>query len=569
MKKKAQQLIKWITISLALLLYISHAEAFLISELQWGGGTSGKLQLGEELSYGGYSVKAVSFSAPVESDKYRDIPSEPVDQYVELNISKNGVFVDTAALVPGDSYITPDGELRVTAKQLPSKDAPEWLFERYAPWAIIELDPRGIPHLEVSIDTDRSEYTSSPFAEITATVSLKNTGSADVVNADLHLTTELPLKRGTLEEHFEKIEKGSVITRIITFAPPETGEKKSYGILANVSGFDVKDIPYTAELAKTIWISPETVLMPSFRKSMNTKIYLKDYAIVSLSIENNGRYDIKNLSITDAIPDNFKIMGNESLHWVIDLPANEGWDYHYPVKPMEQNKDGIVFPAAKAEFKLNREFYSISSNQPKIIVYGPEIVLNKETDVSEIGASGTMTVTVVAKNVGSTLTKVSIDDKLPKDSTLISGSTSHEDILEANKELRFSYTLKVTPGEPVKLPPAKADYYELGTRGVKMSTMSKEIEIKAKSQAAAPSVEIGTSVPTPQVTTPAPTPTPVPEPVKQKTESHVNSINPGKTRNPAEINTLLNFILGCDGASKNASRFPVTHAACNFYAQAK
>ncbi|VVB90083.1 Uncharacterised protein [uncultured archaeon] len=474
-------LLRAFVIFIVLLGFINHGSAFMISQLQWGNGTSGKLQLGEGLSYGGYSVKAVSFSAPVESDKYRDVPIEPVDQYVELNISKNGDFIDIAALSPGDSYVTPDGELRVTAKQLPAKDAAVWLFERYSPWAVIELDPRGIPHLEVSIDTDRNEYASLSSTEITATVKLKNTGSADAVDVDMGITTKLSLERGSQEEHFEKIEKGAAVTRIITFTSPGTGEKKHYDIQANITGYDAKEIPYAAEALKTISIIPDPTILPSFEKSLNTKIYLKDYAIVSLSLENGGRYDIKNMSITDTIPNSFRLMGNDSLHWTIDLPAHEGWDYHYLVKPIGQNKDGIVFPAAKAEFTLNREFYSIHSDQPKIVVYGPEIVLNKQTDVSEISANGIVTVTVVAKNIGSTLTKVSVNDKLPENATLVSGVTARNEVLEANKEVKFSYVLKVIPGKPVKLPPAKAEYYELGTKGLKMNSMSKEVEIKPKS----------------------------------------------------------------------------------------
>ena len=80
-----------------------------------------------------------------------------------------------------------------------------------------------------------------------------------------------------------------------------------------------------------------------------------------------------------------------------------------------------------------------------------------------------MTVTVIAKNSGTTPTMVTIKDDLPPDTTLISGTTTHEEYLEAGKESSFSYTLSSNSGEPINLPPAKAEYFELGSTGYKIN----------------------------------------------------------------------------------------------------
>lgn len=160
-------LICGIIIFIALFGAIATAD-FESSQLQWTAGVSGKLVRGEVLTYKGYSVEAIAFPAPVESAKYAAEPEEPVEAFVGLNISKNGRFISTVALRLGESYVVPDGELKVTANELPPKNAKEWIFESYAPWAVIELNPRGTPRLGVSIQTDKDKYISSYTTEVVA-----------------------------------------------------------------------------------------------------------------------------------------------------------------------------------------------------------------------------------------------------------------------------------------------------------------------------------------------------------------------------------------------------------------
>ncbi|MCX9026486.1 MAG: hypothetical protein OIN85_10400 [Candidatus Methanoperedens sp.] len=499
------------------LVGVDFTQTFDSSQLQWKEGVSGKLMRGETLTYGGYSIEVTTFPAPVESAKYKPEPEEPVEPFVALNISKNGSFIGAVALRLAESYITPDGELKVTPNELPAQNAKEWIFESYAPWAVIELDTRGTPSLAVSIQTDKDQYVSSYTTDIVATVNLENTGSADAVNVDMVVDTGLPINRGSLKYHYDRIKIGESITETITFASPILTEQKMFGISANVSGYDVMDIPYMATSIKSISMAAELPVILSLTKSTVGKMYLKDYTIISLSVKNNGRLDAKNVNITDSLPDSFKLLGNQSLHWVVDIPVNEEWNYHYLVRPVEPNKEGIVFPAATAEFEIRSESYSVRSNQPKIVVYGPKIILTKKTDVSEFNPGDTVTVTVVAENTGSTLTRVTITDTLPDKATLIGGSTTFGGFLEATMNVSFKYTLRIDSKEPITLPAAIADYYELGSSGRKISTKSQEVELQLKSAkktpiptnaTPTPAVTITPAEPTPRITILPPTPEP-------------------------------------------------------------
>ena len=564
-------LIKWAIATLIISWLITASAAFELTQLQWDTGTSGTLKRDGVISYMGYSVKVTAFNAPVESDKYKNIPVEPVEAFVGLNISKNGALINETMLGRGESYISPDGEFKVTAVDLPASSGQEWLYESYDPWVNLELSLRGKPSFDQSLNTD-DEYISTPNTEIVVNVIVNNPGTADMLNVDLEVGTKLPILRGNLRFHYDRITKGQQVSETMTFSTPIITELTKYDIYANVSGFDVKDIPYNNSLLKTIQIVPPPQQIPIIRKTSNAKMYLKDYNLVSLSFKNTLNYELKNVSISDTLPKGFKQISNNSLNWLVDVPANGEWTWRYIVKPDEADKDGIIFPAAKAEFNINKEYYMIQSNKPETIVYGPRIELTKKTDVSDITPGDTVTVTILAVNKGSTPSKVNITDTVPGDVTLLSGSTTREEYLEANKEIKYSYTIRSDSESSFTLPAAEANYFELGDKGGKIGTKSQEPLIRIK-----PSP---TPVPTPE---PPPEPIPTIEPevealltpvnelsketvpvVDETDKSEPESIEPIAEQEPVIPsiggNVILNVILGCD---KITSTDPKISYVCN------
>lgn len=563
-------LIKWVMATLIISWLITAAAAFEFGQLQWdpASGTSGTIKRDGVISYMGYSVKATGFNEPVESDKYENIPIEPVLAFVGLDISKNGTLINKTILGINEYYISPDGEFKVTAIGLPASLGTEWLYESYNPWVKLELSPRGRPRFDLLVNMD-DEYLSTPNTEIVVKVIVKNPGTADMQNVDLEVGTELPILRGNLKFHYDKIVRGGQVSETMTFSAPIITELTKYDLYANVSGFDVKDISYNKILLKTITIVPPPQQIPILKKSSNAKMYLKDYNMVSLSFKNTLNYELKNVSIIDSLPTGFKQISNYSLNWLVDVPANGDWSFRYIVKPTIANKDGILFPAAKADFKIKNEYYMIQSNKPETIVYGPMIVLNKQTDVAEITTPGdTVTVTIVAVNKGSTPTRVNITDIVPDDVTLLSGSTMLEEYLEVNKEIKFSYTIRSNSEGSYTLPAAEADYFELGDTGAKVNTRSQEVLIRIKPP------------PTP-VPTPAVEPTiepevealliPVDEPpietvqvvdITEQSESQP-AVEEGTVNPSIDGNVILNLILSCDTITGIDPLNNIIYEVCN------
>lgn len=549
---RSELLIKFVIASLIISGFVSPAIAYDTSSFQWRDGTSGRLARGEELSYDVYTVKVVAFPAPVKSNSMGS-PAEPVDTFVGLNISKNGQFLTTAMLTQGDYYIAPDGEIKIIAKLLPSKEGTVWVYESYAPWADIEISPRGIPGIEVLVETNYNEYLSLANTEITASVTIRNTGSADLLNANAEIKTSLPLKKGVLKYHYERVRRGESMTNSIVFAAPIITELKNYEIIANATGYDTKDLFYAAQSSKTIAIAPEPDQIPTIRKNVNAKIYLEEYAMVSISFKNNGNFELKNVSVTDSIPNGFVLLSNNTMQWKFTVPPMGEWDTRYLIRPTKANKEGAVLPPANAEFMTQKEYYTIQSNQPSIVVHGPKISLTKQVDVSSIDQGDTVTVTVSAENVGSTPTKVSIKDRLPSEGTLVSGVMSHEDFLEAGKAARFSYSIRIDTEPPVKLPSATAEYNLLDARSGTLTATSNEPEIGKKvpvSEAtypenAPPDFEIGEVAPTPVPTPELPfTPIVYDDEVQLIPQETPFSMITPPSVSSQEIGSVLNILLG-------------------------
>ncbi|MFZ3383199.1 MAG: hypothetical protein WA144_04665 [Candidatus Methanoperedens sp.] len=559
--RKISRPINWILIFVVLLYFVSIAAAY--EGLEWEDGISGTLKRNEVISFMGYTVKVVAFSAPVESEKYQDRPIEPVEPFVGLNISKNGIFLNTTFLGQGDSFITADGEFKVEAEKLPLGSSKDWLYESYSPWSTLKLSQRGKPELEITIETD-DEYLSTPNTEIIANIIMKNTGTAAINNVDLEVGSELLLVRGNLKYHYETLMKGDEITETVSFSTPLVANLKKFKIFVNSSGLDVKNNLYQATQLKTILIAPQPQQAPSLIKNTNPKAYLKDVIMVSIYFKNNADYELKNVSIVDSVPKGFKQLSNNTLRWVVNVGPNKEWYFRYLLKPTEAGD--VLFPSTKAEFNNKNEIYMIQSNRPETVIYGARIELSKQADKLQINPGDEVTVTVIAKNSGSTPTMISIKDELPSDTTLINGTTTLEEYLEAGKESSFSYTLSSNSGEPVKLPPAKAEFFELGSTGTKLTKMSKELLL---------------SISPPS--TPEPTPEPIPEgfeipvdPVEgdipqEVPEYAVNTIQEPESPMIAEstppfvdANSVLNLLMGCDNITDTVPQISMATDVCTF-----
>jgi len=182
----------------------------------------------------------------------------------------------------------------------------------------------------------------------------------------MNVLTTLPLKRGVLKYNYERIRKGESITYDIYFATPlitEITKLRNSRQRNRIWAPRIYSTP--AKFLKTILIAPEPEQVPTLReKNVNAKIYLEEYAMVSLFVKNNANYELKNVRHTDTLPEGLNCWGQHSLQWVVHCSSKRGMGFTLYDKTPESEQGRSGFAAQLQISRREGNNYSIMSNQP-------------------------------------------------------------------------------------------------------------------------------------------------------------------------------------------------------------
>ncbi|MCZ7406048.1 MAG: hypothetical protein O8C67_14120 [Candidatus Methanoperedens sp.] len=457
-------------------LFTGMASAYSPGDIEWAPAVSGTLYKGTTLTSGQYMVKAVQFPSAVPGLKDihgNIVPETDVDPAVFLEIYKNGTLIKQFILnLQTGPFIDPDYEVKVSATGFTAGNAKEWVYEYYNPSATISIQTRGLPKIEVSVATDKATYTSYEDNIITATVTVKNSGTARAKNVDVNLDTGgLKLRGGDssqLHQYYNNMETGTSQSFSVILLVPQLIDQISYVLSANATGIDVKDLRYKAVTGSiTIPVSPKQNYFTISKAVSKDRIYLSETINVRITVANSGMYDIYNLGVNDSMNENFELRSNSSFQWNIPvLKPGQEWGTTYSIKPRETNINGFSLPAASAQFTVNNKPYSSSSKTPSVIVNGPKIILKKTVNKTVVNISEDVTVNLSINNVGNIATKVAVTDSLPDGVSLVNGTISLANIsLELNTPVIFNYTIRMKKEGEIVLPPAVANFSDIEYRG--------------------------------------------------------------------------------------------------------
>jgi len=332
---------------------------------------------------------------------------------------------------------------------------------------------RGVPELTVTVTVDKDSYDSRLYSHFKATIKLENTGDAYAKNPGLKIDTGgLTLKTGTLTHNYQTLEKDEKYEEEITLGVPVSLNEKQFNITATATGYDLKEIKYTGNGSKTITITPPPPII--VEKVIPESMYLKDTTLLKLKVSNTGNYPITNIRLNDSIPDTFILKTETPLEWTIDkLEVGCEWSRTYRLKPTAPSSSGHLLPVAHAKFTLGGKSYDIESNQPTVIVRGPNITLSKTVDKTVVGPGETIRVTITAKNIGDLPSRTEIIDTLPTGAELVSGELNRTKFLLKDESLTYNYTIRLNaPGEVI-LPNVTARFTDVVYQGtVKRFTSS-------------------------------------------------------------------------------------------------
>ena len=203
---------------------------------------------------------------------------------------------------------------------------------------------------------------------------------------------------------------------------------------------------------------------------------MDEIATVTVTLRNDGARPINSIRVSDTMPSEFELNENSSLEWELNLKAGECRSFTYSLKPLQPSEVGYFLPPAIAQWEGDGRTYSVRSDLPYIVVYGPKIELSKTVKPDTIDRGEIVTVTIEVVNAGDEVVSVNVTDHLPPDAVLTDGMLGADMILAAGESHIFGYNMKMGASGSVELPPAVAHfvdthYYE-GTVVSEMSSIT-------------------------------------------------------------------------------------------------
>jgi uncharacterized repeat protein (TIGR01451 family) len=448
---------KLICIVLLLILCLNVACAYSEDDLEWACGSTKKLFIDDTISNGNFTIMVCDFSKSADQKERK---------FVGITIYEMGIQVADLALVESEDYIYNDTiRITVTELSIPETDWATGLPEES--WVKIKLEPRGVPCFDVDFETDKDDYPAYS-SKIEMDLTIQNTGDAKADDVDIHIDTGgLELINGQDHYHYSNIEKGVRIDHEtdtaqfdpipLQFAVPSVIVDTEFNVKVDIECTDITGIKYSYSITHPVKVSG------CFRisKSINDNIYINEVAIVTISLTNDGSRPINAITVSDTLPDNFKLKENSSLEWEMDLSPGESRSITYTLLPIQPDEEGYVTPPASAQWTGDGKIYTAHTDTPNIDVYGPKIELLKSVNPGVIDGEATVTVTIEVKNTGNVLANVVVTDSLPENAKLEDGKPEAEIVLRGGESQTFSYKMKLDISDSIELPCAVAHFVDI------------------------------------------------------------------------------------------------------------
>ncbi len=464
--------------------YIHPSNAIPEESLTWSTGEVYTLTPSNSMATDGdYTIKVIDFPAPARgtlSVNDTIIPINPVTLAVTIELYKDMINnpnpMVTFTLQPGDEYITSSQDLRITIDSMPGEEDADWVYESYNPQANIRIQRAAAPDMNIQINFTNTNGDSidivNPGDPFFVNIGIQNTGD-DAAKELIYNIAPDPRLQSTpltnkLHDTISQLNVNDQFTgQIKLVAPPAIGQM-SYEIDVSVTGYDSRGQLHYWNNSGILPANGSLDMLVLSKEIGKETVYLKEYEHVTLSVYNRGSIPINNIHIIDTIPDSLRyIQGNTELDNLSELSfnvnsigADQSWTTDYFVRPVVP---GIyILPAFTANFTADGIVFSNQSNDIGFRVYGPIIQVNKS--VIDLG-NNVLDIEVSANNIGNGPSRVIIDDNLPDNAILLTGSNHSSLFLNAGEEKFINYTISVAniakSGEfdLKNLPPAYATYY--------------------------------------------------------------------------------------------------------------
>lgn len=299
----------------------------------------------------------------------------------------------------------------------------------------------------------------TPGSEISINFSIKNDGKATfrnmqfIINRDKNNEKNLPFlfPEENIIRQLPDLKANDTTVINIRFKAPSVNRRINFNISGLVVGNDSFGRTYNASDYIFIIVRPFYEKLIEVQEYVPDKIYMGDFAYVSLYVQNNGFSSMTNINLSEDIPPGFEKLND--FNSTFALKPFERKTFLYRLKPI---KPGIyTFPAKSSivEWEGGLE-YNNKSN--RLIVNGPYIELKKSGFVE----GDNIRINIYAKNSGDMTAIARVRDIVHKDGKEVPILKSL--VVRPNSVASFSYTISrtnmtnITSGGKVTFPHADA-----------------------------------------------------------------------------------------------------------------
>ncbi len=162
--------------------------------------------------------------------------------------------------------------------------------------------------------------------------------------------------------------------------------------------------------------------------------------VVNLYVTNMQSYRVRALNLTDSIIDGFDLMNNNTkLQWTFDINGSERKEFRYEM--IARRAGSFEAPAATAKWTEWGTTRLVSSNKPSTRVYGAYVLVSKSTRKTTFDLNESINVSVRLENTGDFPVEINVTDIIPKNTTLISGSTAFRGDIHPGQTVYITYAL--------------------------------------------------------------------------------------------------------------------------------
>lgn len=309
---------------------------------------------------------------------------------------------------------------------------------------------RKKPDLSIGISTDETRYLYGD--EITAKITIDNDGEADIYGVLSKISLSgLDLTDGELVHRIDTIKSGDSrsITMKLRFLMPLYGS-----VRAEVTGRDKEGVEYHAYASRTVGLKPPLTM----RKSATSDIYWGRTVDVSIVVRNIQNYNIRSVTLSDEVPDQFRIEDNFSLNWTFDICPGGEMNYRYRLIP--ERPGSFTLPAASASWHIWGERDDVYSNYPAVVVHGAFMDVAKTLDPEHVDAGDTVNVTIEIRNTGDLPASIRLVDYIPANASYISGTTNLTTFMRPLETEYLSYSMRMESAD-VTIPEPVVEFEEM------------------------------------------------------------------------------------------------------------